>query len=184
MGLPGLLCAQLGARSVFSTDYVDEVRTVILRQDVVGQLQRNGQLNGLSEPAFVAQRLDWAELSGLQQRHLHAFRLVLAADVLYQNQLMAPLVRTMTSLLHPQGVILLGHLPRRAIIMERGIPTLVEIDEPYNVFRIEAEKAGLHCRVLSDGQGGGLNKRQPMLLACALDPSKLGDLPHLESSIR
>ena len=67
--------------------------------------------------------------------------------------------------------------------MERGIPTLVEIDEPYNNFRIEAEKAGLHCRVLSDGQGGGSYKRQPLLLAFALDPGKLEPLPHPESSI-
>lgn len=83
---------------------------------------------------------------------------------------------------------MLGHLPRRAIVLQDGIPTLVNDDEPYHAFRAAAEAAGLHVRVLSDGRAdtaagaegessGGEGKQQPLLLAFALDPAQLPALP-------
>ena len=78
-------------------------------------------------------------------------------------------------------MVLLGHLPRRAIVMnEDGIPTLAGSDEPYHLFRAAAEAAGLLVRVLSDGGAGGgqaAQQQRPLLLALALDPAQLLRLP-------
>lgn len=81
-------------------------------------------------------------------------------------------------------MVLLGHLPRRAIVMDPvdRIPTLVDSDEPYHIFRQAVAQAGLHVRVLSDGkeaaaEGGDEQKQRPLLLAFALDPEQLQRLP-------
>lgn len=70
---------------------------------VVGHLQRNGELNELAAPRFTSLRLDWTDLSALQPQQLRSFRLLLVADCLYQSQLVGSLVGTILSLLHPQG---------------------------------------------------------------------------------
>lgn len=79
-------------------------------------------------------------------------------------------------------MVLLGHLPRRAIVPEKGtrIPTLVDDDKPYHKFMAAVAAAGLHVRLLSDGKepgAGGAAQQRPLLLALALDPAQLERLP-------
>lgn len=93
MGLPGLLCAKLGARHVLLTDY---------EAVVVDTMRRNAALNGVERQcSFLS--LDWFDLSTLEPQHIHASQLLLLADVIYAAAVVQGLVATLAAVLHPQG---------------------------------------------------------------------------------
>ena len=94
MGLPGLLCAKLGAAAVLLTDY---------EPVVVRHLAGNAALNGVQQRCTCA-ALDWSDPlggSGVRQDQAHSWPLVLAADVLYVSAMAQPLLLTLGVLLHP-----------------------------------------------------------------------------------
>lgn len=92
-GLPGILCAKLGAASVLLTDY---------EPLVVEQLAKNIAANGAAG-CCSTQLLDWQQLRDLPAGQRCAWRLILAADVLYARVIVAPFVAALQALLHKQG---------------------------------------------------------------------------------
>ena len=102
MGLPGLLCAQLGAASVLLTDY---------EPLVVAQLRQNAALNSLQQRCCF-QALDWFDLAPLAPAQRAAQDLLLLADVIYAAAVVEPLVQTLLTLLRPgTGAALAGKPP-------------------------------------------------------------------------
>lgn len=97
MGLPGLLCAKLGATQVLLTDYEPQV---------VGALRQNAELSGVA-PACSFLALDWFNLSSLAPHQQHAYDLLLLADVIYAAAVVGPLVATLQALLKPDSGVLL-----------------------------------------------------------------------------
>ena len=94
MGLAGLLCAALGARSVLLTDY---------EPAVLVHLDRSAALNG-QQQRCASLRLDWrAPGEALAPDRRRCWRRVVAADVLYASAVVQPLVATLQLLLHPEG---------------------------------------------------------------------------------
>lgn len=94
MGLVGLLCAQLGAAAVLLTDYEPAVLT---------HLAQNATLNGLAQRCS-SQQLDWRHpMDSLQPEQLGAWRLVVAADVLYASVVVQPFIDALALLLHEEG---------------------------------------------------------------------------------
>jgi len=94
MGLVGLACAALGAQQVLLTDY---------EPAVLAHLQSNAQLNGLQQRC-ASLRLDWrAPDAGLAPQQRHAWRLVVAADVLYASVVVQPFIHKLLAVLHPEG---------------------------------------------------------------------------------
>lgn len=90
----GLLCAALGASQVLLTDYEPHVLT---------HLDRNAALNGLQQRC-ASLRLDWREpAASLAPHQLAAWRVVVAADVLYASAVVQPLIATLQLLLHSEG---------------------------------------------------------------------------------
>jgi predicted nicotinamide N-methyase len=110
MGLPGLLCAALGAASVLLTDY---------EPVVVEALRRNAELNGVARVcSFLS--LDWLDLSPLAPAQRGAQDLLLLADVIYAAAVVRPLVATLRALLRPQsGAALVAHRIRRPLVFDR-----------------------------------------------------------------
>lgn len=110
MGLPGLLCAKLGAASVLLTDY---------EPVVVDALRRNAALNGVAS-ACTCLSLDWLDLSPLAPAQRAAHDLVLLADVIYAAAVVQPLVAALRALLRPQsGAALVAHRIRRPLVFDR-----------------------------------------------------------------
>lgn len=70
---------------------------------VVARLKENGLRNNVEPPTFMAVSLDWTDLSSMEPENLHTSQVILLADVLYQSQLVGPLVGAMLKLLHPEG---------------------------------------------------------------------------------
>lgn len=92
MGLPGLLCAKLGARHVLLTDY---------EPVVVAQIQQNAEQNAVAARCACL-ALDWFDLAPLAPEQRHAFDVLLLADVIYAAAVVGPLVVTLRTLLRPQ----------------------------------------------------------------------------------
>ena len=93
MGLPGLLCAKLGASQVLLTDY---------EPVVVDHLRRNAEQNGVAPRcSFLA--LDWFDRAPLAPAQRHAYHLLLLADVIYAAAVVQPLVATLRALLRPDS---------------------------------------------------------------------------------
>lgn len=93
MGLPGLLCARLGASQVLLTDY---------EPVVVNRLADNAALNGLSDRC-AARVLDWFALAALPAVQRQAYDLLLLGDVIYAAAVVGPLVDTIAALLRPRS---------------------------------------------------------------------------------
>lgn len=101
MGLPGLLCAKLGAAHVLLTDY---------EPVVVDQMRRSAARNGVA-PTCTFLALDWFDHARqLAPAQRAAFDLLLLADVIYAAAVVGPLVGTMRALLRPGA----GGLPDRS----------------------------------------------------------------------
>lgn len=92
MGLPGLLCAKLGAQHALLTDY---------EPVVVAQIQQNAELNAV-DACSTSLALDWFDLAPLAAEQRHAFDLLLLADVIYAAAVVGPLVNTLCTLMRPQ----------------------------------------------------------------------------------
>ena len=95
MGLPGLLCAKLGAAAVLLTDY---------EPVVVRHLAGNAALNGVQQRCTCA-ALDWFDLAPLAPAQRGAYDLLLLADVIYAAAVVVPLVQTLLALLKPTGAL-------------------------------------------------------------------------------
>ena len=93
MGLPGLLCAKLGAQHVLLTDY---------EPVVVAQIQQNAELNAVAARCACL-ALDWFNLAPLSPEQRQAFDLLLLADVIYAAAVVGPLVATLRALLRPHA---------------------------------------------------------------------------------
>ncbi|KAI7839127.1 hypothetical protein COHA_007130 [Chlorella ohadii] len=175
MGLVGLLCAALGAQHVLLTDYEPQV---------LAHLDKNAALNGLQKRC-ASLRLDWrqpaASLAQQQQGNWHR---IVAADVLYASAVVQPLIATLRLLLHPEGVTLIGHQVRRAIVLDPAtrLPRLEDSDEPLEKFKAACAEAALQLRVLSSRETCSNRDSDPMVLLAVGGPqSRLADLPLLPS---
>jgi predicted nicotinamide N-methyase len=93
LGVPSLVAAARGA-SVTAIDWA---------QDAIELLRLNADRNGLE---LSAMRIDWRELAG-------SFDLVLAADVLYEQRNVAPLVELLPRLA-PEALVALAGRPYEA----------------------------------------------------------------------
>lgn len=70
---------------------------------VLELLRENVELNGLGE-VCGARQLDWTHpCTSLQEENLHSFQVVLAADVLYISDVVAPFICVLKAVLHPEG---------------------------------------------------------------------------------
>jgi predicted nicotinamide N-methyase len=105
-GLPGLLCAKLGAQHVLLTDM----------EQVVPLLEENIEKNQLNDNNKArALPLDWTKLSQdfeILQQHGYqnkSFDIILAADTIYQKQLVEPFLLTCDLLLKENGMIYFSH---------------------------------------------------------------------------
>ncbi|KAK9722591.1 hypothetical protein K7432_002581 [Basidiobolus ranarum] len=98
-GIVGISAGLLGAKEVVLTD-VKEVMTT---------LERTVKLNKLTDTIKVKE-LDWTDRSLVQS--FEKYDLILAADVVWVDWLIEPLVETMFELSTPETVILLGHQSR------------------------------------------------------------------------
>jgi len=152
IALPAFLAAKLHATPpVICSDY---------QQAVVDFYPSNAALNDL-ENHIQGQRIDWVDISNsktnknninnslLQQQ----YQVLLAADVMYEEKFALPLLDTIETLLHPtQGILLLSHQSRRAIVMdpELGIPRIDDQDRPFMAFVRLMEERGMVVRVLGE----------------------------------
>ena len=98
MGLPGLLCAKLGAATVLLTDY---------EPVVVRHLASNVALNGVQQRCTCL-ALDWFDLAPLAPAQRGVYDLLLLADVIYAEAVVRPLAQTLLALLKPTGALLLA----------------------------------------------------------------------------
>ncbi|PRW20580.1 hypothetical protein C2E21_8960 [Chlorella sorokiniana] len=166
MGLPGLLCAALGARHVLLTDY---------EPVVVAQIQQNADLNAVAAScAYLA--LDWFNLAPLAPEQRHAFDLLLLADVIYAAAVVGPLVTTLRALLRPQtGVALVAHRIRRPLVFDReeNIAKLQEHDEIFEDFKVACQREGLRLRFLNDSSAAALAGDEPLLLRATMDKRRV-----------
>ena len=168
VGLPGLLAAHLGARRVLLTDYEPQV---------VAHVAQNATLCGVLD-GCSGLCLDWTKLSLLPAVHAASFDVILAADVLYIQDIMPAFVDTVRMLLSPEkGVALIGHQMRRALVLdETGTPEMIDVDVSFNTFKQLCEQAGLEMRELgrrvSPGFPGPL-----IMFALARNRERMESLP-------
>jgi predicted nicotinamide N-methyase len=115
LGLCGLLCSLLASGSVVLTDGGEEftpTAQTVLQQ----QVQRNSSTR--TAPCTV-QVLTWGEHEQFIEQHRTApFDLIIAADVLYEAEAVAPFLDTVTALLQlqPRARLLLGYAHRNVSI--------------------------------------------------------------------
>lgn len=95
-GLPSLVSAALGAKSVIGTD-VDPFGVAALERAIA----RNGMTN-----VARAATLDWRSAS--QRASFRAVPVLLAADCNYESKAVTPLLATIDALLAPGGVLLIA----------------------------------------------------------------------------
>lgn len=151
-GLPGLLALALGAAHVTFADREQPVSGAepepripggvweILRRDlpplarqVLAQVRRSAALNGFSAARADAQLYDWERPAQPPGGWAGAWRLVVAADVVYASRTARPLAAALRALLHPtEGVALVAHQERRAVSLDPAtrLPRVDTCDEP------------------------------------------------------
>ncbi|PSC67991.1 S-adenosyl-L-methionine-dependent methyltransferase [Micractinium conductrix] len=169
VGLPGLLCAKLGARSVLLTDY---------EPLVVEQQRRNAKLNGAAAACSFLP-LNWLDLSSLAPEQRHVWDLLLLADVIYAAAVVRPLVATLLALLRPgSGAALVAHRIRRPLTFDRvdKIARLQDKDEIFEEFQAACKAQGLHLRFLNDSPAA-LAGEEPLLLAISANAEQLQRFP-------
>jgi methyltransferase-like protein 23 len=167
VGLPGLLAAKMGATNVVLTDY---------EQSVVDHAARNAMLCGVADRC-IGMLLDWTHLEDLPALHRHTYSLVLAADVLYIQELMPYFVTVMTTLMAPGGIAVIAHQTRRALVLSPdGTPEMREEDVSFLLFRKLCDDAGLCLRVLGSRESPGFPGPM-MLLAVAMEADVIAALP-------
>jgi predicted nicotinamide N-methyase len=171
MGLPGLLCAQLGAASVLLTDY---------EPLVVEQLRQNAALNSLQQRCCF-QALDWFDLAPLAPAQHAAHDLVLLADVIYAAAVVEPLVQTLLTLLRPgTGAALAGKPPCVTSAAATGTRLFCCLLCAWAALQI-----ALHSRMLVVNKACLPCRPWPTLLlppaatACHLQPATAPTLPRL-----
>ena len=120
---------------------------------VLDRVQRSAALNGLATPGRAAARLyDWEQPRPLPGGWAGAWRLVVAADVVYATRTARALAAALRALLHPaQGVALVAHQERRAVCLDPAtrLPRVEDSDEPWELFRASCRAEGLRERVLA-----------------------------------
>ncbi|ORX79702.1 S-adenosyl-L-methionine-dependent methyltransferase [Basidiobolus meristosporus CBS 931.73] len=98
-GIVGISSALLGAKEVLLTDV----------SEVVSNLEKTVALNKLTSTVRVKE-LDWTDRSLVSS--FEKYDLIVAADVVWVDWLIEPLVETIFELSTPDTTILLGHLSR------------------------------------------------------------------------
>lgn len=111
--------------------------------------QNNAALNNISH-LCSAFKLDWTRLDTLSSNHLHSYNLILAADVLYVEELMPYFIDSALALMTPNAILLAGHQTRRALVIdpETGTPEVQDRDVAFQKFQALCEGRGLALRVL------------------------------------
>eukprot|EP00871_Galdieria_phlegrea_P000828 jgi/Galph1/1746/GphlegSOOS_G424.1 len=92
VGLPGLVCASLGAKQVTLTDKEDNVKALTL-------LNNNVELNGLQSSCVVFP-IDWGNIYNCDESPLLDLQVILGADVFYDTKQFEPLLMTISSIFH------------------------------------------------------------------------------------
>ena len=116
LGLPSLVAHRLGAR-VASTDF---------HPDNGAFFRMNARLNGVESPSYF--RMDWRR-PALRIRP----RVLLGSDLIYEKELMPPLVACVRELCPPDGLFVLAepgrpHLQSCCSLLEReGFTAAVEV---------------------------------------------------------
>lgn len=149
VGLPGLLAAKLGAKQAVLTDY---------EPSVVAFSGNNASLNNITDNCSAI-TLDWTQLDDLPPQHRHAYSLVLAADVLYVEELMPWFIQAAELLMgvDNQSILLLGHQSRRALIIDpvTNTPEVHDRDVAFERFQKLCGDAGLCIKVLGSRESEG-----------------------------
>eukprot|EP00611_Tribonema_gayanum_P006933 TRINITY_DN16274_c0_g1_i1.p1 TRINITY_DN16274_c0_g1~~TRINITY_DN16274_c0_g1_i1.p1 ORF type:complete len:296 (-),score=68.01 TRINITY_DN16274_c0_g1_i1:23-862(-) len=144
LGLCGILCAKLGA-SVVVTDGGDEFTEEALGA-LTEQVERNRSVTAAALECAV-ERLTWGDHDAFLKAHREGFDVVIAADVIYEADAVAPLLSTVTALLQakPRARFLLGYTHRN-----------VNIDRVWQ----EAQARGLDWREIADDFSGSESAAQ------------------------
>ena len=167
VGLPGLLAAKLGACSVTLTDY---------EQRVVDQSINNAMLSGVGCQCSGL-LLDWRDLRNLPSSHAQKYSLILAADVLYVQDLMVHFVCAVLKLLEPHnGVVLIAHQNRRALVITDDGPEMKDTDVAFRSFLDLCSLHGLTTKELGRRKSPGFPGPM-LLLAAALNSTVLESVP-------
>ena len=163
VGLPGLLAAKIGASHVTLTDY---------EQSVVDQSLRNAKLCGV-DLRCSGLLLDWRRFENIPTCHVGSYSIILAADVLYIEDLMPYFVESAIKLLEPiNGILLTAHQSRRALVMTEYGPEMKNDDVAFQKFQNICSAKGLKIRVLGERESPGFPG--PMyIFAAALDADNL-----------
>lgn len=167
VGLPALLAAQMGASRVVLTDYEPQVMC---------HVERNAALCGVADRC-AGLVLDWTRLGVLPAAHRGAYSLLLAADVLYIQDIMPGFVEATSMLLAPGGVMVVGHQTRRAIVLDAdGTPVTLDDDVSFGRFKELCAAAGLRLRQLGSRESPGF-PGPLLMLGVAREEAALAPLP-------
>jgi hypothetical protein len=144
---------------------------------VVGHVGRNAELCGVAETCSGL-CLDWTKLDRLPAHHRGAYSLLLAADVLYIQDIMPGFVEAALALLAPGGVMIVGHQTRRALVLDpaTGTPMTLDRDVSFERFRALCHAGGLSLRQLGSRESPGF-PGPLLMLAAAREAAALAPLP-------
>jgi hypothetical protein len=132
IGVPGMLCASLGASSVTLTDY---------HPLVLSRLQTNLQRNPHITSRCTVEEVAWGSV-GAAQHH----QLLLGADLAVSERGAAQLAETVLARIAPGGVFIYAHEERRAVMLEHGVVCTEPTDSGLGT--LVGALWPLHCREL------------------------------------
>mmetsp|Transcript_48292 Transcript_48292/g.154647 ORF Transcript_48292/g.154647 Transcript_48292/m.154647 type:complete len:279 (+) Transcript_48292:195-1031(+) len=168
--LPSLVAAKAGCRRVVITDYDPHVRAL-----------QEASIQASKVAGVCSVRcLDWAAPAH-DEVPVRSFSLALGSECLYVGWMAGGLLRAMHHVLEPEeGVMLLMHTERRALMMVDGEPGREEEDSVLAAFRAGCEGAGLHVRELGSVRHiiGG-EEECALLLGVGASQDRLAALPPL-----
>ena len=167
IGLPCLLCAQMGASKAVITDYDPKVVSQ------VSENARNCSVSGLCHGLC----LDWTKCDKDAAGHEQMYGLVLAADILYDGGIVKDLVETVEYVMQPFGLLLISHQQRRSLVLdEMKIPIVVEEDVSFQTFRTLMLDRGFFMRILGERDSPGFPGSM-MMLGFSRDKERLECIP-------
>ena len=151
LGVPGMLCATLGARSVTLTDY---------HPLVLEQLRKSVAANPAAASRCTVERLEWG-VSRLTTEQ--PFPLVLGADLAFAERSGSALGAALLAHLAADGVFLYAHQERRAVTRAADGSIAVE---PHDGALCALQRAlrPLHCRQLHAREAGEAHGGERVLL--------------------
>lgn len=166
IGLPGLLCAQMGASKAVITDYDPKV---------VSHVFENAKKCSVPECTGIC--LDWTKYDKDAAGHEQLYGVVLAADILYDGGIVKDLVDTVEYVMQPCGLLLISHQQRRSLVLDdMKIPTVVEEDVSFQKFRKLILARGFFMRILGERESPGFPGSM-MMLGFSRDKERLESIP-------